>query len=255
MQNSDQKICNNKQDLINFCNDNLKNIAQLKEKLNNQGKTNNKEHDENFTFFSFIKYSIDKPFWDYPLTITYNDKPDFQIGYDNKKVSLEVTRQKSKNFGHTLKLDKKYNPEYLDLGHFKYNVEKNKQYTTQELEDIICNKHPAPPSMGFDDFPLNWLDRSIDTIQSKNEKMKKYPNIGTFTNHVLLVFDLAPEPINTLADKHFVTTNFYQKCSCTLFERIIFIDGHIIDVNIENKKVNICHNNPAILIIQKHNKE
>lgn len=56
------------------------------------------------TFARYILLSVEKPFWNYPVRVIHQDRPDFIVESDSGKIGVEVTEQWSESFGHVLAL-------------------------------------------------------------------------------------------------------------------------------------------------------
>lgn len=246
-----KKKLKNEQEFIIFCEKYLEQVSILKSKnIKKSGSINSKEHDEFFTFFSFMHYSINKPFWAYPITIEYNDRPDFIIEYSDKKVSIEVTGQKANEWRYAMDKAEKLDTELGDTYFEGIGIEKSKiKYTDAEIKQK--DNCSPPPSMG-NNAEICWVERTKYTIIEKNKKAKKYPSVNSFSNHILLIFDLRPELIipDALSERIFNNADFYQQCGKTLFERVVCIDGDIIDIDLNNKSFKCCGKNKAVSLIQ-----
>ncbi len=243
MERKDKKTFKNEEELKQFCKKSLKDVGKL-------GDYKDTKHNEQWTFFRFIEYSINnpsKPFWTYPVTIIYDDRPDFIIEYADERVSAEVTSQKAERWrwAESIKQNLGGNFEGL-IG------AKEKEYTKPDIERMDPNS--TLPSTGNNPEKY-WIERTIYTTTEKHKKATKYPEIDDFSSNILLIFDLVPEAVmrHCLTEGMFNDLEFYQQCSKTLFDRVVCIDGGIIDIDLKNKRFEYYGEYEEIFIMPKDN--
>lgn len=196
---------------------------------------------ENVIFADFVLNCIDHSKFIYPLSITYNDRPDFVIKTEKKIIGVEITEQWSKNFGHAMSLSE-HNDGFIELSDFNIDSDFKKLKGKKIAELVSKKKLTGPPSMGFQEEE-NWVKRTLKTTKNKTQKYKNYPNYKKFTDNYLVIFDVRPEtPILDDVTEEMLSPLFSLK-ETTPFTKIFCMDSHIIEIDLIRKKIVTIRNN------------
>lgn len=197
------------------------------------------EHVESIIMADFIKYKLESPFWSYPVTITHHDRPDFILSFQDKSIGVEVTEQKTKNYGQAMyfaeKKDGFYEPSF-------FRFDREKKLKGKEVADLV-NKPTltGPPSMGNDE-EIYWIKRTVNTILGKNKTAINYPNTNSFYENILLIFDVTPESVRYDELKDSMFAPLYDLHGTIVFDRVYCIDSRVIDIDMKERKFSISRN-------------
>ncbi len=203
-----------------------------------RAKDRSKIHRENVPFAKFAVLFSKCGWWDYPVRVEYSDKPDFRISSAKGTIGIEVTEQKSKNYGHALALSERCDG-FIESSDFRYDPNE-KRLNGKQLGELVSKKEcNGPPSVGFME-ENNWVLRSLDTAIGKVEQYKKYKQYEKYSQNVLLVFDVRPEfPQFTDITKAMLTPIFGNCEVVRLFQHLVFIDSKCVHIDLTSQKMRI----------------
>ena len=194
-------------------------------------------HVETLLFSRLIQRFIDKPFWEYPLTIIYKDRPDFMMLFKEQCIGIEVTEQWSKNYGKALSMLEE-SQGLLMASDFSYS-ENEKKIKGHKIAKLVETRDiTGPPVMGNSD-DINWIKRTISTIEIKHQKYIKYPSFKSFNKNILLIFDVRPEFVRFEEITDTMLTKFYELGESTIFDTVICIDNQTITFDLKEKRFEI----------------
>ena len=190
-------------------------------------------HGETLVFSRLIQTLISKPFWEYPLTIIYKDRPDFRMLFNKQSVGIEVTEQWSKNYGQALSM-LETSKGLLMPSDFTFSENEKKMKGHKIAKLVESRAITGPPVMGnMDD--INWIKRTIFTIERKHKKYMKYPSFEKFDKNILLIFDVRPEYVRfeEITDKMLI--QLYKLGESTVFDKVICIDRQTVSIDLKDK--------------------
>jgi hypothetical protein len=100
---------------------------------------------------------------------------------------------------------------------------------------VSKQKLTGPPSEGYQE-EINWVKRTIRTIQLKNEKYIKYPDVDGYNENYLVIFDVRPESPFFKDVTQEMLTDFYLIAKTTVFSKVICLDSNFVTIDVEKQK-------------------
>ncbi|MHB1349257.1 MAG: hypothetical protein ACYCYR_05240 [Desulfobulbaceae bacterium] len=190
-------------------------------------------HIENILFAEFILNYIDQPFWEYPVTIHYEDRPDFFLQSKAGKIGIEITEQKSANFGQALSMLESSNG-WMSHTDFAFSENEKKLKGRHVAQLVSKTLLTGAPSMGHREEE-NWVKRTLDTMKDKEIKYKQYPNWNQFKDNLLIIFDVRPESIffEDVTTKMLEPLYSYGKLS--IFSSIHCLDSNFVTIDLKSQ--------------------
>jgi hypothetical protein len=195
-------------------------------------------HVETILFADFILHFLKSPFWDYPVTVKYDDRPDFIIQSERGIIGIEITEQKSQSYGHAIAFLEK-SDGFLEPSDFRYN-DVEKKVKGKEIGKLVSKKQlTGPPSMGCQE-EINWIKRTLRTTKLKHKKYINYPNYKEFNENYLIIFDIRPESPIFEGITSEMLNPLYSDGADTIFGKIFCLDSHIVSIDLKQKEFQIC---------------
>ena len=202
-------------------------------------------HVETILFAEVILHYLTNPFWDYPVTVKYHDRPDFVIKSRKGHIGIEITEQWSKNFGHAMSMLESSNG-FMEPSDFAY-AKLEKKIKGKQINKLVSKqKLTGPPSMGYQE-EINWVKRTIRTIERKDKKYSKYPKKNSFDSNILVIFDVRPECLAFEDVTLEMLTPLYSLAETTNFTKILCLDNHFVTIDLKKKKFEWIKAKPHIL--------
>lgn len=203
-------------------------------KMNRRSEGRSTIEGENVIFADFILNCIDFSKWNFPVKITYDDKPDFLIESENCLIGIELTEQWSKNFGHALFLSEN-SDGLIEPSDFNIDTDITKLKGKKVAELVSKRKLTGPPSVGYQEEE-NWVKRILLTANIKAKKYIEYKEYKNFHENYLVIFDVRPESpdLDDVTDE--MLSPIYSLTKSTPFTKIFCVDGHIIEIDLKRKK-------------------
>ena len=208
-------------------------------KMRRRGEGRDTEEVEIKLFADFMLNVLEKDFWDYPVMVTHQDRPDYVIDSKHKHIGVEITEQWSKNFGQALAISDNVDDfVFIELSDFNINTD-SKKISGKEIARLVSKGNlTGPPSMAYDE-EKNWIKRTINTINRKSLKFAFYPNNEKYDESYLLIFDVRPEtPIFKDITPAMLLPLYSLRTSCP-FSNVFFMDSHLGQIDLVNQRFEI----------------
>lgn len=192
-----------------------------------------KLHVESAMFSNFILNSLRADLWSYPVTIDYSDKPDFEIKSSKGLIGVEITEQRTRNYGHALALLANSNG-VLEKSDFEYSDSESK-IKGSKLASLVAKKElTGSPSMGLKE-ERNWVRRTVNTALEKWKKYINYPKYKQYDLNILVIFDVRPESpaFEDLTER--MKDELFSLSSHTDLSKIICIDSEYVTIDLVNR--------------------
>ena len=204
-----------------------------------QGRT---KHDVELVMFAtFIVHAIDRGLWEYPIEVLYDDKPDFIIECSKGMIGVEITEQRSKNYGQALAMLQD-SDGFMEPSDFKYSENEKKLKGSEVAKLVSKKKLTGKPTMQFSD-ERKWVKRTRLTVIDKWNKYLNYPNFGGFSRNILVIFDVRPESpyFDDVTDG--MKKDLFSLATETGFHELVLIDGHYLTVRLDSEEFILERNN------------
>lgn len=201
--------------------------------MNRRSEGRSKIEVENIIFADFLLNCIDHSRWNYPVTIKYQDRPDFVIKSGNEALGIEVTEQWSKNFGHALVLAEN-SDGLIESSDFNIKTD-TKKLKGKHVAKLVSKKElTGPPSMGYQEEE-NWVRRTLNTVEIKAEKYLKFPDFENYSENYVVIFDVRPESPDLNDVTEDMLAPLYSLGKSSPFSKIYCLDSHILEIDLIKK--------------------
>lgn len=189
---------------------------------------------ETILFAEVILHHLENPFWNYPVTVRYQDRPDFVIKSKKGYIGVEITEQWSKNYGQALSMLENSNG-LLEPSDFPF-LKVEKKIKGKDIAGLVSKQElTGSPSIGYKE-EINWVRRTIRTIKQKNEKYTNYPESKDFDKNFLVIFDVRPESPNFKNVKKEMQSPLYSLAETLSFTKVMCLDSHFVTIDLKNQK-------------------
>lgn len=204
-------------------------------KMRRRSEGRDTEEVETKIFADFILNVLEKKFWEYPIKVTHQDRPDYVIESKHKHIGVEITEQWSKYYGQALAISENADDfGVIELSDFNIKTDSKKLSGKEVAQLVSKGKLTGPPSMGYEEEE-NWVKRTINTIKRKAQKFSFYPNNEKYDENFLLIFDVRPEtPIFEDITHTMLLPLYSLRISCP-FSNVFFMDSHLGQIDLVNQ--------------------
>ena len=179
---------------------------------------------------------IHKDLVTFPLSVKYSDRPEYRIMSGDRCIGVEVTSSSDPDFALALKISEARDIGMIEPADFRY-VDRNRRKSQPEIEGLIDKSFLDAEPWEGDAPQREWAKRAVRTILGKVAKFKHYPDKESFSDNILLVFDVCPEPVRfvELTDQHVSAILELEEIANT-FHYILFFDQEQLWIDTESKR-------------------
>ena len=197
----------------------------LYENLPRRSEGREKTSEEHWMFRKLCPILVANSIVSFPLQVEYSDRPDFRITTASECIGVEVTQSSGTNFALAMKLSETAEKGILDPGDFRRERERKKR----DIVSLVDKRRLTSAPWEGDEPEREWAERIKDVALKKVEKHRNYPDKATFTENILLVFDVNPEPVDhgALTQKH-LSEIFDSEDITNTFHYILLADSHTL---------------------------
>jgi len=192
------------------------------------------------TMARHVLNNIESPFWDYPVHVTHQDRPDFIVESGIGRIGVEVTEQWSRSYGHALALSEN-SDGFLEPSDFSFDGG-DKKRTGKTLGKLVNKtRFTGPPTMGDHD-ERRWVSRTLETAERKAAKADRYPQASELDELHLCIFDVRPEfpRFDELTVRHMEP--IYDSQISSVFSCVACIDSHVVNIDLKRKNFTVTFN-------------
>lgn len=154
-------------------------------------KERNNEHVENWAIARLLSTLHNKDFFQYPLKVLHQDRPDFVIESGDNKIGIEHTEAIPQNEAHKDVLRNEMEGT-SDMYYLFHNKPTDKPRKAKSLIKEI-ESNPMGPGWGGNSVEVEWSEAMIYFTKKKITAMNKV-GFGIFDKNWLLIYDNWPLP-------------------------------------------------------------
>lgn len=213
------------------------NIKKIDISVPLRSKGRKTQHTERYSLVSFLQNFIDDKYFNFPLKITHQDKPDFLIETSMNNIGIEFTESIPEQLARAQTILEEHFPDgHLEPSFFKWDTPER---TKSEILEILKKSQVRLIGQGYtgNQIEEEWLKGIVDCIINKTVKLNKN-GFKKFDNNWLLIYD---NQTKAFLDKEYVSnkinlllSDYWKDNQDIKFEKIFIESGsyfYVIDSN------------------------